>query len=280
MQLKPYLQLIRFDKPIGVWLLLWPTLAALWLAAQGMPSIKLILIFTAGVWIMRAAGCILNDIADRKFDSHVTRTQSRPIAAGKIAVKQALIFCCALLLIALLLVLQLNKLSFMIALAGVALTAIYPLMKRYTYYPQLVLGLTFNLGILMAFAEQSTLSFLAWSFYFTAVLWTFAYDTMYGMVDRADDLKIGIKSTAILFGPFDKFIIAITQIIILMLLVFVGIQAKLHAVYYVSLIVCALFFIYQQYLISDRIPQNCFKAFTNNHWAWLAVFLGIVLNYF
>lgn len=279
-QMREYFLLIRLNKPIGNFLLLWPTLAALWIASVGFPSIKILLIFIAGVFLMRAAGCILNDLADRKFDPHVCRTKQRPLATGKVSVKEALGLCTILLIIAFCLALFLNGLSLIIALLGVAFTGLYPFTKRFTHLPQLALGLTWNLGILMAFAAvEGKIPPSAWLLYLIAILWTVVFDTMYGMADRPDDVKIGIKSTAILFGTNDRLILAGLQLIILLLLLILGNLLHANFYFYVGLIFTSIFFTYQQYLIRTREETNCLKAFSNNNWAWLAIFMGIFLNY-
>lgn len=276
-----YSLLMRLDKPIGNFLLLWPTLVALWIASVGFPSLKNLFIFIGGVFLMRAAGCILNDLADRKLDPHVSRTNQRPLATGRISVKEAIMLCMVLLGIAFCLVLFLNGLALLIALLGVVLTGVYPFTKRFTHLPQLILGVTWNLGILMAFATVTTkIPAIAWLLYLIAVIWTVVFDTMYGMTDRSDDIKIGIKSTAILFGSYDRFVLAVLQINIILLLVILGDFLRANAYFYVSLVVTSSFFVYQQFLIRERKEKDCLKAFLNNNWAWLMVFIGIFLNYF
>jgi len=280
-RLSAFVELTRLDKPIGILLLLWPTLTALWLANAGKPPLKLLIIFGGGVCLMRAAGCILNDLADRKFDGQVTRTQQRPLVSGKASVKTAIIWCVCLLLLALCLVLQLNQRCILLAGLGVLLTTAYPFAKRFTYLPQLVLGVTFNLGILMAFvALMPQLPTAAWLLYVIALLWTVAYDTQYAMADRIDDIKIGVKSTAILFGNYDRLIISLLHVSVILLLSLLGQILSLNKYYYLGVLGAGLFFIYQSYLIRNRDPKHCFQAFLNNNWAWLAVFIGVVLNYF
>lgn len=275
-----YLALIRFDKPIGNFLLLWPTLTALWIASDGVPTFKNLFIFIMGVFIMRAAGCILNDLADRKLDIHVTRTKQRPLTAGKVSIKQALSICFILLLFAGCLVIQLNRLSLIIAFFALLLTILYPFAKRFTSLPQVILGITWNSAVLMAFAAVTNkISFLAWFLYLIAILWTLVFDTIYGMADRVDDLKIGIKSTAILFGKYDRFILSILQTIVIVLLITLGQLLHANIFFYMSLIFTAILFLYQQYLIRERDEQKCIQAFLNNNWAWLGVFLGVFLNY-
>lgn len=275
-----YFQITRLDKPIGILLLLWPTLVALWIASNGKPQFSILLIFILGVVLTRSAGCILNDVADKKFDGKVARTHNRPLVTKKLSTKSALVLCAILLLCAFGLVLFLNKFTILLSFVAVVLTALYPLTKRITYLPQLMLGFTFNFGVLMAFtAVQNKISLIAIFLYFITIIWTVVYDTMYAMVDREDDLKIGVKSTAILFGSLDKIILATLQIIILGLLVILGYGLHFHFFYYVSICLTAGCFIYQQYLLQQQQACAYFKAFLHNHWAWLSVFIGIILNY-
>ncbi|MEE8056987.1 MAG: 4-hydroxybenzoate octaprenyltransferase [Pseudomonadales bacterium] len=276
-----YLALIRFDRPIGTYLLLWPTLWALWIAAEGLPDFKLLVIFILGTFLMRSAGCIINDYADRDIDGQVTRTANRPIATGRINPKEALIFCAALCLIAFVLVLLTNQKTIFLSFAAVALTGCYPFMKRYTYFPQVVLGAAFSWGIPMAFAAQrDELPPQLWLLYIAALLWTVAYDTFYAMVDRDDDLKIEVKSTAILFGNNDRIITGILQAGVIFLLLLVGGQFQLGYWYLGGVISATCLFVYQQYLIRYRKRDDCFKAFLNNHRVGAIVFIGIFLNYF
>lgn len=278
--LKPYFSVMRLDKPIGFLLLLWPTLTALWIAGQGKPTPYLIFIFVCGVFLTRAAGCVINDFADRDFDRHVQRTRARPLTNGMISQKNALLLCGMLFLLAFLLVLFLNKLTIALSVVALALATIYPFMKRYTHFPQIVLGMAFSWGIPMAFAAQTgQISQTAWLLYFIAILWTTAYDTMYGMVDRDDDIKLQLKSTAIFLGKYDKLTIGLLQITVLILLIFLGQRLNYNFYYYAGISGAGLLFLYQQYLIYRREPQNCFKAFLNNNYALFFVFLGIVLNY-
>ncbi len=275
-----YLALIRFDRPVGTYLLLWPTLWALWIAAQGLPDINLLIIFVLGTFLMRSAGCVINDVADRNIDTHVKRTANRPLATGRISRKQALSFFAILCAIALILVLLTNRLTIMLSFAALALTTCYPFMKRYTHMPQLVLGMAFSMGIPMAFAAQSDqLPSILWLLYIGAVLWTITYDTFYAMVDRNDDLKIGVKSTAILFGDDDKVITGLLQFFVLFIFCLAGAQFKLGGYYYFALTVTAGFFIYQQHLIKHRDRDACFKAFLNNNWVGMVIFIGIALDY-
>ena len=263
-----YLQLMRFDKPIGILLLLWPTLAALLLAQNGLPEIKIILIFVAGTVVMRAAGCVINDFADSEFDSKVTRTKNRPLATNKITSKEALWLFIVVLTLAFILALQLNWQAIRISFVAALLTIIYPFMKRFTHVPQLILGLAFASGIPMAYAALNAEFNLSGLLLFVAtVLWAVVYDTQYAMVDREDDLKIGLKSTAILFGKQDRVIIGILQIIILSLYFYIGIAN-------IAIIIGGLIFIWQQWLIRGRLPAKCFQAFKSNHWFGFIIFLG------
>ncbi|MCW5588984.1 MAG: 4-hydroxybenzoate octaprenyltransferase [Legionellales bacterium] len=274
-----YAQLIRLDKPIGILLLLWPTLAALWLATPSTPSLKLILIFSLGVIFTRSAGCAINDYADRNIDRHVSRTQMRPLAAKLIQPREALFIFIGLLILSLLLVVMLNSLCFIIAVIAAPLIILYPFCKRYTYLPQFVLGVVFNLGILMAFASvQNTLTLTAWLFYNAGLMWTIAYDTIYALSDKIEDEKIGVKSTAILFGSYDQIIIGILQGIFLILLLIIGYLQSLKLIYYGGLIIIGLLFVYQQRLIAKRKPESYHQAFLNNHWIGLVLWLSIALN--
>ncbi|MDG2047828.1 MAG: 4-hydroxybenzoate octaprenyltransferase [Halioglobus sp.] len=274
------LQLIRFDKPIGTLLLLWPALWALWLAAQGVPDFTLLAIFMVGAFLTRSAGCIINDLADRNLDGAVARTHDRPLVTGAITVRAAVTLGVVLLLLAFILVLLTNRLTVILAIAAVILAASYPFMKRYMQLPQLVLGAAFSWSIPMAFAAQSSaLPATLWLVYLGNLLWTMAYDTAYAMVDREDDLKIGIKSAAILFGPYDRVMIALLQASSLTCLYLAGQSFGLGFYYNASLAVSAVFFSYQQYLIRTRKPDACFRAFLNNNWVGMAIFVGIALNY-
>lgn len=279
-QFTDYSRLMRLEKPIGIYLLLWPTLWALWIAAEGFPDQKVLLIFIAGVVLMRSAGCVINDVADRKIDRHVERTKNRPITSGRVSTIEALGLFTALTLTAFLLVLMTNTLTIGLALIAVVLAVAYPFMKRYTYMPQLVLGMAFGMSIPMAFAAQTgDVPAYAWILYVANVLWTLTYDTMYAITDREDDLKIGVKSTAILFGEYDRLILAILQLLALFSLFMVGQHLHLGNWYYTGLSAAAVLFIYHQYLIKDRKGDLCFKAFLHNHWVGLVIFLGIVLHY-
>ena len=279
-RLTQYAQLMRLDRPIGIFLLMWPMLWALWIASKGNPNLLVLLVFASGVVLMRSAGCVINDYADRKFDPHVERTRDRPIAAGRVRPKEALALFAVLCLTAFGLVLLMNRLTIMLSFAGVVLAALYPFMKRFTHLPQVFLGVAFGWAVPMAFAAQTgDVPKVAWLLFVATVLWATAYDTMYGMVDREDDLKIGVKSTAILFGEADRAIIATIQILLLAALLMVGQTAGLGGYYYFGLLLAAGLALYQQYLIREREPKACFQAFLNNNWFGAAVFTGILLDY-
>ncbi|MGY3083597.1 4-hydroxybenzoate octaprenyltransferase [Pseudomonas fragi] len=275
-----FIQLTRMDKPIGIYLLLWPTLWALWVAAKGVPSLGNLLIFVLGVILTRAGGCVINDFADRKVDGHVKRTEQRPMASGKISSKEALVSFALLMGISFLLVLCTNAQTVWLSFGALALAATYPFMKRYTYYPQVVLGAAFSWGIPMAFtAETGSLPAAAWLLYIANLLWTVGYDTYYAMTDREDDLKIGVKSTAILFGDADRVIILSLQGLALGCLLLAGSHFELGGWFHLGLLAAAGCFVWEFWYTRDRDPQRCFKAFLHNHWAGLAIFVGIVLNY-
>jgi 4-hydroxybenzoate polyprenyltransferase len=275
-----FVLLTRLNRPIGTYLLLWPTLGALWLAADGWPDWKLIVVFTLGTWIMRSAGCCINDYADANIDGDVLRTENRAIVTGQVTRKEALYCFVGFCLLAFLLLLTLNTLTIMMSLGAVVLTAIYPFMKRYTHLPQVVLGMAFSWGILMAFTAQTgeLPPPTAWLLYVANCLWTVAYDTEYAMVDREYDLKIGVKSTAILFGDADRVMIGMLQGMFMLALVLAGQQFALSFWYYLGLLVAAALLVYQHWLIRDRQADACFRAFLNNHWVGLAVFVGVVLG--
>ncbi len=274
-----YLQLIRFDRPIGTLLLLWPTLWALWLAAGGLPAWHNLAIFVLGTFLMRSAGCAINDYADRHFDHQVERTKHRPLTVGALRPGEAIAVAVVLALLAFGLVLLTNALTVWLSLGAVLLAATYPFMKRHTALPQVVLGAAFAWGVPMAFAAESgRVPQAAWLVYTAVVLWTVAYDTFYAMVDRRDDLKAGIRSTAILFGELDRAITAALQAMALLALLLAGIRFGLGAYWYAGLLVAALLFGWQQWLIRKREPAACFRAFTNNHWVGMAVFAGLVLD--
>ncbi|MDP5292816.1 4-hydroxybenzoate octaprenyltransferase [Oceanimonas sp. CHS3-5] len=275
---RAYMALARLDKPIGTLLLLWPTLWALWIAANGLPSLWLLVVFVAGVFSMRSAGCVINDYADRHIDGHVKRTHARPLPSGELTERQALGFFALLVGISFVLVLTTNALTIGLAFAGLFWAALYPFMKRFTHLPQLFLGIAFSWAIPMAFAAQSnSLPAGLWLLFAANLTWTVAYDTMYAMVDRDDDLKIGVKSTAILFGRRDKLIVGLLQLATLLLLVAAGRVFELAAPFYWGLLVAAGLFVYQQRLIRDRERMPCFRAFLNNNHAGMAIFAGLVL---
>jgi 4-hydroxybenzoate polyprenyltransferase len=279
-RLRDYISLMRLDKPIGIFLLLWPALWALLVAGQGRPDTEVVVIFVLGVVLMRSAGCVINDFADRDFDRYVSRTSDRPLTAGRITPRAALLLFGVLCLLALGLVLLLNRLTLALAPGGVLLAVIYPYMKRVTHLPQVVLGAAFGWAVPMAFAAQSgTVPQVGWLMFTATVLWATVYDTMYAMVDRQDDIALGLKSTAILFGEADRVIIAILQAMVLICLVMIGYQAKLGMIYYTGVAVGGALFVYQQRLIRFRERDDCFRAFLNNNWFGMAIFLGILLDY-
>jgi 4-hydroxybenzoate polyprenyltransferase len=279
-QLRNYARLMRLDKPVGIWLLLWPTLWALWLAGEGSPDQGLFVIFVLGVFVMRSAGCVLNDFADRKIDPYVERTRTRPLASGAVAPLEALTLFAALGLIAIGLATMLNAPARLLAVVGATLTVIYPFVKRYLSIPQFVLGAAFGWGVPMAFAAQTGATpELAWLVFGTVMIWAVIYDTFYAMVDREDDLKVGVKSTAILFGEVDLFVIAGLQALMLVALVLIGLRAELGFWYYLSVAVAATLMGWHQWLARDRRPAGCFAAFLHNHLIGMVVFIGIVLHY-
>ncbi len=277
---KAALQLIRFDKPIGTYLLLWPTLGALWIAAEGIPSYPLLAIFIAGTFLMRSAGCIINDLADRKVDGAVARTQGRPLVTGVLSSNEAITLFIVFCLCAFVLVLFTNTLTIMLSLGAMLIASAYPFAKRYTNLPQIVLGAAFSCGIPMAFAAQrNELPRALWLLFLGNLLWTIAYDTQYAMVDREDDAKIGIKSTALLFGDADRLIIGILQGMSLLAMFMAGARFELGLYYNLALAIAAALFTYHQYLIKEREVAACFKAFRHNNWVGMVIFIGIVLNY-
>ena len=280
-RLQQYALLMRLDKPIGILLLLWPMLWALWIAAEGKPSLDVFIVFSLGVLLMRSAGCVINDYADRKIDGHVERTKNRPIAAGNIQAREALWLFIGLCFTAfVLVVLFMNTLTIQLSFVGALLAFIYPFTKRHTYLPQVFLGLAFGWAVPMVFAAQTgEVPQLAWLLLTGTVLWATAYDTMYAMVDRPDDLKIGVKSTAILFGEADKVIIGMLQMLLILVLILVGRQAELGVFYYLGVSSAVGFSLYQQFLIRDRQQPACFTAFLNNNWLGMAVFVGIAADY-
>lgn len=274
------MQLIRFDKPIGTYLLLWPTLGALWIAAEGIPDYLLLAIFIAGTFLMRSAGCIINDIADRNVDGAVARTLGRPLVTGALTTNEAVSLFLGFCFTAFILVLFTNTLTIALSLGGVLIASAYPFAKRYTNLPQIVLGVAFSFGIPMAFAAQrGDLPSGLWLLFMGNLLWTVVYDTQYAMVDRLDDAKIGIKSTAILFGDADRLIIGVLQGLSLLTLFMAGRRFELGLTYNLSLLFAAGLFIYHQYLIKNREPEACFKAFKHNNWVGLIIFIGVVLHY-
>ncbi|MGZ5031231.1 MAG: 4-hydroxybenzoate octaprenyltransferase [Methylobacter sp.] len=277
---KQYWLLARFDKPIGILILLWPALWALWVASAGKPDLLVLTVICLGVVLMRAAGCVINDYADRDFDPHVERTKQRPIAAGKVSPKEALIVFVVLCLCSFGLVLLLNIYTIMLSVVGAFLAASYPFMKRYTHLPQAYLGMAFGWAVPMSFAAQlDSIPLVGWIMYLATILWALVYDTMYAMVDKDDDLKIGVKSTAILFGAYDRQIMAVLQLVILGLLIVVGQIANAGWPYYGGILVAAGLSAYQQKLIFHREKTLCFKAFLNNNWFGMAVFAGLVADY-
>jgi 4-hydroxybenzoate polyprenyltransferase len=279
-RIRQYWLLARFDRPIGILILLWPALWALWVAGDGRPDLPVLIVICLGVVLMRAAGCVINDYADRDFDPHVERTKQRPIAAGKVKPREALIVFVVLCLCAFGLVLMLNIYTIMLSFIAAFLAASYPFMKRYTHLPQAYLGIAFGWAVPMSFSAQiNSIPAEAWVMYLAVVLWALVYDTMYAMVDKEDDLKIGVKSTAILFGAYDRHIMAILQLVIIGLLLAVGQMKQLSWPYYGGVLVASGFSIYQQKLIFHRKKALCFKAFLNNNWFGMAVFAGLVLNY-
>lgn len=271
------IELMRADKPIGTYLLLWPTLWALWIAADGWPAVELIIIFSLGVFLTRSAGCVINDFADRQVDGHVTRTRNRPLPSGRITAKEAIWLFVLLMLASLVLVLFTNIETIMLAPIALLLAFSYPFMKRYTHFPQVVLGMAFGWAIPMAFT--ATLGYVpleGWLLYLAKIVWTVAYDTQYAMVDRDDDLKIGIKSTAVFFGDFDRLAIAGLQILTLILLYVIGVRLDYGLFFNAGIAFVAGFFIYHQWLIRHRERDPCFKAFLNNHLAELALLLALI----
>lgn len=279
-RLAGYWVLVRADRPIGIYLLLWPALWALWIAAAGIPPLWILLVFVLGTALMRSAGCAINDFADRDFDGRVARTAQRPLATGRVSPREAVGVFVLLSLVAFALVLTLNVKTIAHSFIAVALAALYPFTKRYTHMPQLVLGMAFGWAVPMAFtAIQNDIPPQAWVLFAATVVWALIYDTMYAMVDREDDLKVGIRSTAILFGRWDRLIIALLQLLMLGLLLKVGMMAGRGSVYFVGLGGGATLFVYQQWLIRGRDREACFKAFLNNHYFGLLVFAGLFVDY-
>ena len=280
-RLQEYALLARFDRPIGTWLLLWPTLWALWIAGRGRPDPHVLIVFVLGVIVMRAAGCIINDFADRNIDPHVKRTRERPLAARRVSPVEALALFAVLMLAALVLVSRLNRLTIELAVVGAALTASYPFVKRFFPLPQLYLGMSFGgWSIPMAFAaELGTVPKAAWVMYIAAVLWAVVYDTLYAMVDRDDDRKIGIQSSALLFADLDRLLVGVLQGVMLIALVLAGRELKLGGWYAAGLWIAAVLFVYQQWLVRRREPAACLRAFLNNNYVGMAIFIGVALHY-
>ena len=274
------IKLIRLDKPIGTLLLLWPTLWALWIASDGWPGITPLLIFTLGTFLMRSAGCIVNDFADRNVDGFVERTASRPLVTGTVSNKEAFGLFLILILLSFLLVLQTNLLTIELSIFALVLASIYPFLKRYTNLPQLGLGIAFSWGIPMAFAAQkASVPIEAWVLILANLFWVVVYDTQYAMVDREDDLQIGIKSTAILFGEADRHIIGLLQLVCLLCLFWVAHEFSLGLIYISSIFLVAILFLYHLYLVRHRRRQDCFKAFKHNNWVGICILLGIIFDY-
>jgi 4-hydroxybenzoate polyprenyltransferase len=276
----PYARLMRLHRPVGWLLCLWPTLWAVWIAAAGRPAATMVVVFTIGVIVMRSAGCIVNDLADRRYDGSVERTRDRPLVTGAVTPRAARLLALALLAIAALLLVFLNALAVTLSFAGVALAIVYPFMKRYTYLPQVFLGFAFGWGIPMAFAAiTGTVPPLAWLVFATNVVWVLVYDTLYAMIDRDDDLRIGVKSTAILFEDNDRIIVGVLQAVLVLGFLLVGQQAGRGMVFTGSVLVAAGLCVYQQVLIFDRSRTGCFAAFNNNNWLGAVIFAGLVLDY-
>ena len=279
-RMRAYIALIRLDRPIGIWLLMWPMLWALWIAAGGVPSLKVLVIFILGTVLTRSAGCAINDFADRKLDAHVSRTSNRPLATGEISPAEALAIAALLMVLAFLLVLLTNLLTIKLSVIALALAFLYPFAKRYTYMPQIVLGMAFSWAIPMAYAAQTnSIDRIAWLIFLASVLWAVAYDTMYAMADRDDDIKIGVKSTAILFGDADIAMVGIVQFLVLVTLFLCGQIVGLGLIYYSSLAIAALLIGYQLFIIRHRDPDRCIQAFLNNHYVGMIIFIGIVLDF-
>ena len=279
-KLPHFVALTRLNRPIGIYLLMWPMLWALWFAAKGIPRLDVLLIFVLGTVLTRSAGCAINDYADRNFDAHVARTRARPLATGALSARDALLATAVLLGVSFLLVLLTNALTIQLSLVAAALAIAYPFAKRYTHWPQIVLGAAFGFAVPMAYAAQTNaVPAQAWWLYLAAILWALAYDTLYAMADRDDDLKIGIKSTAILFGRYDLLIVGVLQVIVIALLTFIGWQDGRGIVYFLSLLSAFGFIGYQLWIARERNPARCVQAFLNNNWLGMTVFAGLVLDY-
>lgn len=275
-----YSQLMRLHRPIGILLLLWPTLSALWIAAEGWPNLTVLFVFVLGVIIMRSAGCVINDYADREVDGLIERTSTRPLITGAVTAKQALKLFAGLGLTAFLLVLLLNKLTIMLSVVGLFLAATYPFMKRYTHLPQVYLGAAFGWAIPMAFAAQTnSIPAIAWLLFLANILWATLYDTFYAMADREEDIRAGVKSTAILFGEDDRIIIAVLQISFIAIMILIGSNLSMGISYYLGVVLAAALFVYQQKITENRLPAQCMHAFLNNNWVGAALFAGIVIHY-
>jgi 4-hydroxybenzoate polyprenyltransferase len=279
-RLDAYVRLVRLNRPIGILLLLWPTLWALWIAAAGWPDLRVLGVFLGGVVLMRSAGCAINDYADRAIDAHVSRTRERPLATGRVSPREALVVAGVLALLAFGLVLLTNRLTVLLSLAGAFLAATYPFTKRLTHMPQAYLGAAFGWAVPMAFAAQTgEVPAGAWLIFLATLLWAIAYDTMYAMADREDDLKLGVRSSAILFGRRDRLMIGILQGLVLGVLALSGMHFGMRLPFYVGLLATVPFALYQQHLIREREPARCFQAFLNNSWIGAVIYLGIVLDY-
>jgi len=279
-RIEQYSLLIRLDKPIGIYLLLWPTLWALWIAAEGLPDLLVLFVFMTSVFLMRSAGCAINDFADRDIDPHVERTKNRPLAAGRVTPRETLMVFAILSLSAFALVLLMNSLTIYMSFVGIILAASYPFAKRFHYMPQVHLGAAFGWAAPMAFTAQANeITPVTWLIFMATVLWATAYDTMYAMADRDDDLKIGVKSTAILFGEADKLIVGLLQALLIFDLILIGTSSSLGLFYYIGLGAATGLAVYQQYLIKDRDKKKCIQAFVNNNWFGLCIFMGLFVDY-
>jgi 4-hydroxybenzoate polyprenyltransferase len=279
-RVRDFIELARLHRPIGIWLLLWPVLWAIWIAGAGHPTPRILVVFVLGTIAMRSAGCVINDLADRDFDPFVKRTRDRPVASRRIAPTEALVWFLALISVALVLVLQVDPLTIRMSVVGAVLAVTYPLFKRFFPLPQFYLGVAFSWGVPMAFnAQTGGVGRVAWIIFFAGIIWAAVYDTMYAMVDRDDDLKIGVKSSAIVFGDMDKVIIGALQGLMLFALYLVGTNMEFGYWYNLGLVGAAVFFAWQQWLIRNRKQEGCFKAFLNNHYVGLSVFIGILLEY-
>lgn len=279
-RLGAYARLVRLHQPVGIWLLLWPTLWALWIAGEGRPDQRVFIVFVLGTVVLRSAGCIINDYADRKIDAHVWRTKDRPLATGEVSVPEALTLFVVLMLVGLGLVLTMNRLTVMLAVIGAFITILYPFTKRFISFPQLVLGIAFSWGVPMAFAAQlGTVPPVGWALFAMTIAWGVIYDTEYAMADRVDDLKIGVRSVAILLGDMDRLFVGVMQILFLTALVLIGQSVGRGAWFFAGTVLAALIFVYQQFLIRDRDSALCFTAFRNNAIFGAYVFASIMLDY-